>query len=160
MSQVVLLLGGNIGDRLNYLSLARMELEKVFPFKQTSSIYETAAWGGNSKQPYLNQLIIVETETSPESVLDKTQEIELRLNRTREVKWGDRTMDIDLIYYDDLIINTDRLKLPHPLLQERRFLLIPLLEVLPDFVHPILGKNTRELLAECIDEGKVSKLIP
>ncbi|MBT0810941.1 2-amino-4-hydroxy-6-hydroxymethyldihydropteridine diphosphokinase [Litoribacter ruber] len=158
MSQVVLLLGGNIGDRLKYLSRANSEIQKVFSIKKLSAVYKTAPWGTDSQQAYLNQAMVVDTDMPAQEVLEVILGIEQKLDRVREQKWGDRTMDIDLIYYEDLVIQSENLTIPHPLMQDRRFVLIPLVEILPDFVHPVFGKSTRKLLEECLDRSEVSQL--
>ncbi|MBD8487251.1 2-amino-4-hydroxy-6-hydroxymethyldihydropteridine diphosphokinase [Echinicola sp. CAU 1574] len=160
MEQVVLLIGGNIGNRLELIAQAEALLGEEFKVTGKSSIYETEAWGGSSEGNYLNRALVLEVNREAEELLDITQGIEDRLGRTRVKKWGDRTMDIDIIYFGEKIVDTDRLKVPHPFLAERRFVLEPLAEVLPDFIHPIFGKNNIELLRLCKDESKVEKLKP
>ena len=109
------------------------------------------------RSTYLNQVLAVATYLTPAEVLEQTQAIEQRLGRVRAEKWGARVIDIDLLFYDDLILETPTLTLPHPLLHERRFTLMPLVEIAPDLVHPVFKKSVYQLLANCTDEGEVIK---
>ncbi|KEO74675.1 2-amino-4-hydroxy-6-hydroxymethyldihydropteridine diphosphokinase [Anditalea andensis] len=160
MKNVVLLIGGNLGDRLSLIEEAENLLGKLFVIVQRSQIYETTAWGGESEGDYLNRILIIKTEMKPETVLRYTQDIEDILERTRSRKWGNRTMDIDILYIDGEVINTPLLAVPHPLIQERKFALVPLAELLPDFKHPLFGKSSRQLLDECKDMGEVNVYRP
>jgi 2-amino-4-hydroxy-6-hydroxymethyldihydropteridine diphosphokinase len=155
--QVVLLIGGNMGDRHYYLTQAVSQLEACFNLIRKSGIYETAAWGGNSSGSYLNQALLMQTNTPADQVLEMIQKIELNLDRKREKRWGNRTMDIDIIYFDDVTLETPHLKIPHPLLQERRFVLLPLVEIIPEYIHPIYKIDQRELLSRVKDASSVNK---
>jgi 2-amino-4-hydroxy-6-hydroxymethyldihydropteridine diphosphokinase len=155
MHQVVLLIGGNLGNREKLLKMALESLEEEFVIKVKSRLYETAPWGGNSAGPYLNQAVLVETDKTPEQVLAIGQAIEEQLDRKREKHWGDRTMDIDIIYFDDLVMETPLLTIPHPFLHQRRFVLVPVSEIVPSFLHPVMGKSQVELLQSCADRGEV-----
>ena len=155
MRQAVLLIGGNLGDRLHLLRQAEDYLEMVFTIIRMSSVYESDAWGDNSEGDYLNRVIIIETELEPEEMLKQAQTIEDKLERERIRKWGNRTMDIDILYIDGEIIQTPTLTVPHPYIQKRRFVLVPLCELLPAFIHPVLGKTHAQLLEACTDEGDV-----
>jgi len=155
MHQVVLSLGGNMGDRHSLLKEAVKLLSQNMNMKAESTVYQTSAWGGNSQLPYLNQVVVMNTLLSPEDCLDFILRIENHLGRERVMKWGDRTMDIDILYYDDQIINTERLKVPHPHLVSRNFVLVPLVEVLPDYMHPLVKKTSVALMEECEDKLKV-----
>ncbi len=152
MEQVVLLIGGNLGDREKLILEAEKLLAKTFEVVDRSSIYETPAWGKASKNAYLNRALVVETSLGPREVLLAAQEVENLLGRERKEKWGDRTMDIDIIYIGQKVINTTKLKVPHPLMAQRKFVLVPLVEVLPDFLHPELEQNSQELLEVCPDK--------
>jgi 2-amino-4-hydroxy-6-hydroxymethyldihydropteridine diphosphokinase len=159
MNQVVFILGGNLGDRLRLIEgSVELMVSHFGPITRKSSIFETGAWGGKSSGNYLNQVLVFNTSFFPEEILDIILEIELKMGRTRGDKWGDRTMDIDILYFGNEKFQSERLTIPHPFLQERRFVLEPLAEILPDFVHPVLNKTNRELLAQCPDNSSVQVL--
>ncbi len=155
MHQVVLMIGGNLGDREQLIKEALHGLVEIGKIEMQSSIYETEAWGDASEMGYLNQAVVVRTNRSPIEFLRSVQQIENRLGRVRKEKWGDRTMDIDIIYVDDLVYHDEDLTLPHPMMAERNFVLVPLVEILPDYIHPIFGVSNRELLRRCKDGRKV-----
>jgi 2-amino-4-hydroxy-6-hydroxymethyldihydropteridine diphosphokinase len=155
-TEVVLGLGGNKGDRIKFLFHAIEALNDHFQLLRVSKIYETEAWGGVAKAKFLNQLVIISTSLSPKEVLEVIQQIEKSLGRTREEPWGDRTMDIDILYFGDQVILEGNLRIPHPFLEKRRFVLIPLMELLPDKKHPLNGLTTKEMLSVCEDESEVA----
>ncbi len=156
-TKVVLGIGGNKGDRASYLSQAIEALSKQVTFISCSQVYESEAWGGVAQNGnFLNQVLLIQTSLEPLALLQVTQSIELELGRTREQHWGDRTIDIDILYFGELVSTDSRLLLPHPYLSERRFVLQPLAEILPLKKHPVSGKTSVELLAACSDLGKVS----
>lgn len=156
---VFLLLGSNLGDRSGTLQSARqMIAEKAGPMIHQSSIYETEPWGLTDQPAFLNQVVEIETKLAPEEVLRNILEIEHELGRVRYEHWGARVIDIDLLYYKDVVLDSARLTLPHPRIQDRRFTLVPLVEIAPDFVNPLLEKTSTELLAACADLSEVSKL--
>ena len=153
---VFLLLGANLGDRAATLQRAREAIQvDLGPVLKQSALYETAAWGVTDQPAFLNQVLKVLSVFSPEEILEKTQAIETRLGRVRREKWGSRIIDIDLLYVDNVVMATEKLALPHPFLHERRFTLVPLAEIEPEFVHPVFQKTNRQVLAECPDEGEV-----
>ncbi|WP_310589045.1 2-amino-4-hydroxy-6-hydroxymethyldihydropteridine diphosphokinase [Fibrella forsythiae] len=153
-----LLLGANLGDKAQTVALARRYVaEQIGSIVLESGLYETAAWGITDQPSYLNQVLLVVTYLTPTSVLTHTLAIEERLGRVRAEKWGARVIDIDLLFYDGLILNTPTLTLPHPLLHKRRFTLVPLTEIAPGFVHPVLKQTIQTLLDDCSDEGEVIK---
>lgn len=145
----ILLLGSNLGERESYLDKARVQLQlHLGKLVQQSSVRETRAWGNTDQGDFLNQCVVIESDIAPMEALKITQQIEQESGRTRDIAWGPRTLDIDILYIDDLVINEPDLKVPHPFLQEREFALGPLKEILPGFVHPVLGKTQEELYGE------------
>jgi 2-amino-4-hydroxy-6-hydroxymethyldihydropteridine diphosphokinase len=159
MFQVYLLLGANLGERFDQMKSAFQEVEKqVGRILQYSSIYETAAWGMEDEPNYLNQVLLVETTLKPLEVLKQINKIEEQLGRVRNLKWESRIIDIDILFYENLLIDRPELTIPHPYLHLRKFTLIPLHEIAPDFMHPSLKKSTKELLNELQDGLDVRKL--
>lgn len=158
MYKVYLLLGGNLGDREKLLSSAIDALKlRIGRLLLTSSIYETSAWGNENQPKFLNQALVLETELNAFEVLDIIQEIEKRLGRKRDEHWGARTIDIDILFFDSEIIESERLKIPHPLIDMRKFVLLPLMEIIPDYLHPILKINVESLYLTCGDKLEVKK---
>jgi 2-amino-4-hydroxy-6-hydroxymethyldihydropteridine diphosphokinase len=156
MPKLYLLLGGNLGDRVLYLQHARESIARhVGSIRQYSKLYETAAWGKTDQPAFLNQVLELETQQTPEQVLQSINGIEQELGRVRQEHWGSRVIDIDILFYDDLVLQTQRLTIPHPQLHLRRFTLLPLAELAPDLVHPVLGASISSLLEECMDELEV-----
>lgn len=161
MPRVYLLLGGNLGDRSNYLSQARDRIAaQVGPIVRSSALYETAAWGNTDQPAFLNQVVEVWAEHTPEYILFLINQIEQELGRVRQGHWGARVIDIDILFYDDLALQTPRLTIPHPQLHLRRFTLLPLVEIAPRMIHPVLGKSTAALLEECPDGLEVRHFTP
>lgn len=159
-ARVYLLLGANLGNRQRAFTVARQNvIEQIGAITVQSSLYETAAWGITDQPAYLNQVLLVATYLKPDEVLTRTQAIEQQLGRIRAEKWGSRIIDIDLLFYEDLILNSPALTLPHPLLHARRFTLVPLAEIAPELVHPVLKQTVGTLLANCTDKGEVIKLV-
>jgi 2-amino-4-hydroxy-6-hydroxymethyldihydropteridine diphosphokinase len=157
----VLSLGSNVGDRLNFLTLSKTAISNTIGSIQLSStIYETEPWGVDNQESYLNQVISVQTEITPIELLNKIQLIERNLGRIRTVPYGPRTIDIDILYYGERIIDIEILKIPHPHIQKRRFILVPLSEILPQMHHPLLNKTNQELLDIVKDDGKVTQWQP
>lgn len=157
MPTAYLLLGGNQGDRTFFLLSAATLLEhRVGTVNGKSRIYETAAWGLEDQPAFLNQLIQINTALSPTALLAQINLIEKELGRERKIKWGARVIDIDILYYDQEVIELPDLVVPHPRLQDRRFALMPLVELAPFFVHPIFQKTNQTLLAECPDSLPVA----
>lgn len=154
---VFLLLGANLGEREATLAKATDLISvRIAPVTLQSHLYETAPWGVTDQPAFLNQVISIKTVLTPEELLSQTLEIEKQLGRERRLRWGARLIDIDMLYYSDLILDTENLHLPHPRLHQRRFTLVPLVEIAPDFVHPVLQKTNQELLNECTDDSQVS----
>jgi len=159
MIDVFLLLGSNLGDRKEYLQKAiDLITTKLGTVAQVSSIYETEAWGKTDEPNYLNQVVEVNTTLSARQVLENILQIETRMGRVREEKWGSRIIDIDILFYGQDIINEPGLIVPHPELHNRRFTLEPLNEIAPDLQHPILKKSIFQLKSELKDNLIVKKL--
>lgn len=157
MSGIYLLLGSNIGRRLKNLDRAKeLIVSNGITIKKESQIYETAAWGNEDQEAFLNQVIEIETKKSPQRLLQITQLIENEMGRVRYEKWGKRLIDIDILYFNDLIFQENDLSLPHPGIADRRFTLVPLVEIASEMVHPVLKKTQAELLSVCEDQLEVS----
>jgi 2-amino-4-hydroxy-6-hydroxymethyldihydropteridine diphosphokinase len=158
MNDAYLLTGGNIGNRLVSLQQACMKIEKQAGIVlQKSAVYETAAWGVTDQNLFLNQVLLVSTSLPPEELLHTLLHIEQELGRKRIVKMGPRIIDIDILFYNNEIISTPVLTVPHPQIANRRFVLTPLNEIAPCFVHPGLQKTIAELLEICPDNLEVKK---
>lgn len=148
-----------MGDRSLYLQEAKLQIEeKAGKIHDTSAIYETAAWGIEAQPSFLNQVLVLYTTLSPHDLMSTLLSIEHALGRIREKKMGPRFIDIDILFYDDLIIKTDTLTIPHPLLHLRRFTLQPLAEINPQKIHPVLKQTAEQLLLNCPDTLKADKL--
>lgn len=159
MHSVYLLLGSNIGDRHAQLALARSGIASRIGAQLTaSSIYETEPWGETQQASFLNQAVMVRSESSPHEVLEVIRQIEGAAHRQRSVVWGPRTLDIDILFYDDLVLQTESLTIPHPQLPYRRFALVPLCEIAPELLHPVLGLSVAELLKRSPDHSEVAIL--
>ncbi len=158
MNYAYLLIGGNIGDRIENLRKTRAFIARSCGrILRESAIYETSAWGKTDQADFLNQALRVETELTPTLLLWKILEIEQELGRFRGEKFGPRIIDIDIILYNSEIINLPSLTVPHPHMQNRRFVMAPMAEIAPSIVHPILGKTMAELLMVCPDQLAVDK---
>ncbi|MGN5955865.1 2-amino-4-hydroxy-6-hydroxymethyldihydropteridine diphosphokinase [Sphingobacterium lactis] len=159
MNQVYVLLGANIGDPLNQLAQAREQIsQKLGHIEQASSIYESEAWGVEDQPIFLNQVLLVESELSAEEFLQIALSIENDLGRIRFKKWGSRVIDIDMLYYNEEIIDSENLKIPHPFLHQRNFTLVPLVEISPQYIHPVLKKSNKDLLLGSKDQLLVNIL--
>lgn len=152
MAIVYLCLGSNMGDRFNLLQSAvnLFSLSDTCNIIRASALYETEPWGYKAQEWFLNIVLEVKTSLNPEELLSKCQEIEnfLGRDRTCEVRWGERVMDADILFYDKQIIGTPNLIIPHKHLHKRAFVLVPLLELIPDFIHPVLNKSISTLYDE------------
>ncbi len=155
---IFILLGSNMGDRQQMLANAIQQITRFATIKRSSSVYVTAAWGNVRQPDFYNQAVELETLLSPEELLQEVLSIERQLGRERKEKWGSRTIDIDLLLFGEVVLQTPTLTLPHPELPNRRFALVPLNELAPETIHPVLKKTFRQLLADCIDPLKVTKL--
>ncbi|MEN9350225.1 MAG: hypothetical protein RL372_1203 [Bacteroidota bacterium] len=158
MNTAYLLIGGNLGDRAAYLQMAQTKIaDTCGNITNTSSIYETAAWGNTSQPSFYNQAIVVSTTLSPEALMDQLLSIELEMGRVRDQKYGPRTIDLDILMIDGLVFNTEKLTIPHPQMHNRRFALLPMVEVAPTLKHPLLDQSIEDLLQNCPDTLDVQK---
>lgn len=159
MNTAILLIGGNLGNRTENLQQAVESIhQQAGRVVKASALYETAPWGNVQQPDYLNQALQVETTLEPLDLLRTLMNIERNIGRIRQEKWGARVIDIDIIFYNDQVIALPELKVPHPRMQNRRFVLAPLNEILPGFVHPVLHEDIRTLLAACKDELPVKRV--
>lgn len=141
-----------MGDRLANLENAKKAIEKdLGNILYTSSVYETAAWGKENQPAFLNQALLIETKLNAEDVMNTILQIEKNMGRIRQEHLGPRTIDLDIIFFNDQIMNTENLTIPHPQMQKRNFVLTPLNEIAPDFIHPIFNKSIAQLLMDCED---------
>ncbi|SHN11831.1 2-amino-4-hydroxy-6-hydroxymethyldihydropteridine diphosphokinase [Chitinophaga sp. CF418] len=153
MNKAILLIGGNLGDRTGHLQQAVEQIDKqVGKVEKISALYETAAWGHVEQPDYLNQALLVSTAMDARTLLQTVLAIEHNIGRIRRQKWGARVIDIDIIFYNDAIINEPDLKIPHPQMQFRQFVLVPLREIIPDWQHPVLHQSVSTLLENTTDK--------
>jgi 2-amino-4-hydroxy-6-hydroxymethyldihydropteridine diphosphokinase len=155
--RIYLLLGSNLGDRAANLARARRHLQVTCgPILEASMLYATAAWGVTDQPDFLNQAILIESSLDPQALLQTVLRIEQEIGRVRLQKWGARTIDIDILFFDHLTVQTPELVIPHPELQNRRFALVPMSEISATFMHPVLNKTIQELLHLCPDSSAVA----
>lgn len=156
MERCYILFGSNMGDKDALFAQACLLINnRCGRVVQVSAAYESEPWGFEAEEWFLNRVIVVETEKSPEELLQQLLEIERELGRIRHPEiqgYTSRTADLDLLYFGHRVINTDTLTVPHPRLHLRRFALVPMCEVAPEWVHPIFGRTQQELLQQCPDE--------
>lgn len=152
-------MGSNLGDRLSHLRRAVKELRQAgVDVKRSSSVYETEPVGLRAQPWFLNMVVEGETELFPIQLLDRLQGVEIRLGRRRLLAQGPRIIDIDIVFYGNFRIRSARLTVPHPRLEERRFVLEPLAEIAPDLRHPVTRLTIRELLAATADRSAIRRL--
>ena len=158
---VYLLLGSNLGDRAGTMTKATAQLaEHHFEIVNRSSFYETQPWGIEDQPVFLNMVVVGWWRSTARSLLELCLEIEQLLGRVRNRKWGERIIDIDILYFGQQVIDDRDLRVPHPGIPERRFTLVPLSEIAPDFIHPISQQSNRELLESCPDQSGVNLYKP
>lgn len=159
MNLAYLLIGGNLGNRSANLQNALHQIEKnCGKILDLSAIYETAAWGLSNQPSFYNQAVSIQTNIEPKALMEQLLAIETNMGRIRSVKLGPRLIDLDILLIDQLILDTEILILPHPSMEQRRFALLPLAEIAPNLMHPILQKTIQELLMHCSDQLDVQKL--
>ena len=154
-----LLIGGNLGDREeNLLKAIALINEQCGPLIRASSVYETEAWGKTDQPSFLNQALEISTSLNARQLMRKILKIEKEMGRIRQEKLGPRIIDIDILLFGNEIHDLRFLKIPHPEMQNRRFVLVPLAEINSSLLHPVLKKTIAELLEECPDNLQVSKV--
>jgi 2-amino-4-hydroxy-6-hydroxymethyldihydropteridine diphosphokinase len=159
MHRAVLSLGSNVGDKLQHLYDAKKQfIENGNRIIKQSSVYETEAWGNKDQDAFYNEVIEVDSGMTTDWLMKLILYTEKSLGRTRDKKWAPRTIDIDILFYDDKIIHEENLTIPHPHLHERKFVLIPLNEILPNLIHPVFKKPISQLLMELKDSLRVVKI--
>ncbi|TBH72461.1 2-amino-4-hydroxy-6-hydroxymethyldihydropteridine diphosphokinase [Aquirufa antheringensis] len=153
-------LGGNLGNTREIFEGAYPHIEKkIGKIAVYSSIYQTEAWGPIPQEDFLNQVVLVTTTLKPEACLTELLEIERQFGRERKERWGPRTLDLDILFYGDVIIAAPDLSIPHPRIAERKFILTPLAEIAPLFEDPTSRKSMTALLAACADESQVNRSV-
>jgi 2-amino-4-hydroxy-6-hydroxymethyldihydropteridine diphosphokinase len=150
--KIHLLIGSNMGDRKTYLAQAVAQIgQKIGTITEKSRLYETQAWGLTNQPDFMNQALEVETPLSPQETLEKILAIETDMGRIRTEKWAERTIDIDILLFSDMIVEEPDLQIPHPRLPERNFALVPLMEIAGEVEHPVLKTTIEDLYFESPD---------
>ncbi len=160
MNKVFLGLGGNLYEPAEMLEKARKLVElRCGSIQSTSSLYETEAWGMASEHRFLNQVIELHTNLGAEALMDHLLKIENELGRTRNFEgYADRTIDLDVLFFNEEVIQKEKITVPHPRIAFRKFVLVPLCEIASEFVHPITGKTLGQMLEDCNDELEIKIL--
>ena len=149
--QAVISLGSNMGDRQSNLKSAVRKISEIANIITEGKVIETLPWGETEQENFLNQIIIIETRFKPKELLGNLLKIEQTLGRVRLKKWGPRIIDLDILFLEERVIKNHELIVPHPYLHEREFILKPLMELIPDFIHPLENKTIKELYHRLID---------
>ncbi|MBW7958228.1 MAG: 2-amino-4-hydroxy-6-hydroxymethyldihydropteridine diphosphokinase [Candidatus Promineofilum sp.] len=158
MSLIYLSLGSNLNDRFANLRRAINELQQFVTVTAISPVFATEPWGDTDQPPFLNICVAVAGDLSPHEMLHRIKEVECRMGREKTRHWGPRLIDIDILFYDKLILKDDELTIPHPFMAERAFVLAPLAVIIPDFIHPQTGLSVQEML-EKVDMSGVERLV-
>jgi 2-amino-4-hydroxy-6-hydroxymethyldihydropteridine diphosphokinase len=152
---VYLSLGTNIGNRAENLKQAISSLPPQMTVKKKSKVYETPPWGYTEQEPFLNQAVKTTTYLDPEPLLKHLKRLEIALGRKATFRYGPRLIDLDILFFDDLVLDTPSLTVPHPHVHERGFVLMPMMDIAPDHMHPITMRSIREMITLCNTEGIV-----
>jgi len=163
VAKVFLSLGSNEGDRIKNLQQAiDLLIEGGAKLINSSSVYTTASWGNDQLSDFYNMVIHIQIQLEPLKLLQKIEEIERKMGRSKarvfrktEREYQDRLIDIDILYYNDLVLDSETLQIPHPRMHLRNFVLVPLLEIAPDLVHPVIREDSHSLIKNCADVNKV-----
>ncbi len=159
MSNVFLGLGTNLGQRRRNLEQALEGLAHICQITAVSSLYESLPWGISEQPTFLNLCLAATTELAPMRLLAQTKQLEAAIGRQLTYRWGPRLIDIDILFYDDLVITDERLVIPHPYLAERAFVLVPLAEIAPDLCHPLTGQTVGQM-ATAVDHSSLNLIAP
>jgi 2-amino-4-hydroxy-6-hydroxymethyldihydropteridine diphosphokinase len=156
---LVLSLGSNLGNRYAYILQAIAAINESFQtISEVAPFYETPPWGDINQSKFINTVLKLDTDTSPEECLLITQRIENTIGRTKTRKWGPRCIDLDLLFYGNAVLEVDTLSIPHPRLHERAFVLKPASEIIPNFIHPRIGQTVAKLYTTIKDDTKLFTL--
>lgn len=154
MSLVAISMGSNLGNRLSSLRKAVLLIKnEVANIIKTSDVFETPPFGITNQPRFLNACILIETDMPPLNLLEKLKKIEEQMGRIQRFKWGPREIDLDIVFYDEEVVNEPTLKIPHPHMHERPFVLIPLNQISPKWIHPTLKKTVEQMTSESQDSG-------
>jgi 2-amino-4-hydroxy-6-hydroxymethyldihydropteridine diphosphokinase len=159
MNRLILGLGTNLGDKNSNLEEAIKQIEsEIGRLKKKSSVYETQAWGVENQDNYYNMAVEIETRFWPFKVLKMILAIEEKMGRIRSQKWESRIIDIDILFFNEISISSENLTIPHPYIQKRRFVLEPVCEITPDYLHPKFRETVAKLLQDCTDESWIERI--
>jgi 2-amino-4-hydroxy-6-hydroxymethyldihydropteridine diphosphokinase len=158
MAHTFIGLSTNLNNKLQNLKIATQHLAKLGTILKESSIYQTESWGIDNQPDYLNQVILIDTKIPAQELITELLEIEKEMGRTREYKFAPRIIDLDILFYNQQIISSAHLTIPHPHIAERNFVLAPLAEIAPNFIHPVLKLPIKKILQICPDQKKYIKL--
>ncbi len=160
LAHALILLGTNQGDRFRNLQIAaELMNSQAGKLLSSSSIYETEAWGKTDQDDFLNKVVLLQTPLPAPQLLEALLAIEFQMGRERLEKWAPRTIDLDILFYNDEIVDLPGLTIPHPFLHERLFTLIPLAELVPEFIHPLIKVPVKLLIGSTIDRSAVKKVV-
>lgn len=159
MHNLIVGIGSNVGNRVEFINTANTYIiNEIGNIKMSSSLYETKAWGNTQQSNFINCVVVVETSLLPLEIIEKLLIIEKNMGRIRSQKWSERIIDLDILFYNDVQINTPGLIIPHPHIQERNFVLDPINEIWPEFIHPKYLKTINRIKNESIDTSWIIKI--